>query len=212
MTGPAVTIIHQVTCTQCGGRYNAMTAQWCSCISKERSLLCPLCVSCFCAAPAAYKTAFWDRAPVALRARRNDMKRSAVAWSNPDPTEVKRPLVMIVDDDKTLRMILVARIHHLGYGVITAEDGAEGLLLARLYRPDLILTDALMPKMDGREMARRVRKHLPRVPMVIMTSVYTGAQYKYEALRDFGADAYLTKPIEATLLADVLDRHLGVRA
>lgn len=211
MTAPA-TIIHQVTCTQCGGRYNAVTAQWCGCISKERSLLCPLCLSCFCAAPAAYKTAFWDRVPVELRSRRNEMRRSIVAWSNPDPTEVKRPLVMIVDDDKMLRIILVARIHLLGYGVIAAEDGAEGLLLAKLYRPDLILTDALMPKMDGREMARRVRQHLPRVPTLIMTSVYTSAQYKYEALRDFGADDYLIKPIQATLLADVLNRHLGARA
>ena len=211
MTAPTTTIIHQVTCTNCGGRYNAMAAQWCSCISKERSLLCPLCVSCFCAAPAAYKTAFWDRAPQELWGRRNEMRRAVVTWSNPDPAEVKRPLVMIVDDDKTLRMILVARIHLLGYGVITAQDGAEGLLLARLYRPDLILTDALMPKMDGREMARRVHEHVPRVPIVIMTSVYTSPQHKYEALRDFGADDYLTKPIQATLLADVLERYLSVR-
>jgi len=107
-----------------------------------------------------------------------------------------------------MRMILIAGITQNGYGVVTAEDGVEGLRIAKLYRPDLILTDALMPKMDGREMARDVRKHLPRTTIVVMTSVYRSAQQKYEALRDFGADDYLIKPIHARLLADVLGRHL----
>lgn len=136
------------------------------------------------------------------------MKRPKTAWSNPDPTEAKRPLVMVVDDDRSMRMILVAGITQNGYGVVTAEDGVEGLRIARLYRPDLILTDALMPKMDGREMARHVRETLPHAAIVVMTSVYRSAQQKYEALRDFGADGYLVKPIHARVLADLLGRYL----
>jgi DNA-binding response OmpR family regulator len=155
-----------------------------------------------------FTLAFWDRAPAELWNRRQEMKRAEVGWVNPDPTEVKRPLVMIVDDDKTMRMILVARITSQGYGAITAEDGAEGLLVGKLYQPDLVLSDALMPKMDGREMARRLRDKLPSIRVVIMTSVYTSVQHKYEALRDFGADDFLTKPIHAKLLAEVLERHL----
>jgi CheY-like chemotaxis protein len=201
-------VIHQVTCPHCGGRYDAMSASWCSCVSKDRALLCPLCLRCFCAAPATFKTAFWDRAPAELWQRRHAIKRAEPAFSNPDPAEVKRPLVMIVDDDKAMRAILVARIQALGYGAITAQDGAEGLLLGKLYRPDLVLTDALMPKMDGREMARRLREQRPGLHIVIMTAVYTGGQHKQEALRDFGADDYMTKPIDGVLLAEVLERHL----
>ena len=136
------------------------------------------------------------------------MKRAEVEWDNPDAAEVKRPLVMVVDDDKTMRMILVARISSLGYGAITAPDGAEGLLLSRIYRPELVLTDALMPKMDGREMARLIREKLPSTHIVVMTSVYKSPQHKYEALRNFGADDYLIKPIQSKLLAEVLERFL----
>ena len=201
-------IIHQVTCPHCGARYNAMTAPWCNCISKERSLLCPLCLVCFCETPASFKTSFWDRAPDDLWRRRREMQRAEVEWENPDATEVKRPLVMVVDDDKTMRMILVARISSLGYGAITAPDGAEGLLLSRLYRPELVLTDALMPKMDGREMSRLIREKLPSTHIVVMTSVYKSPQHKYEALRNFGADDYLIKPIQSKVLAEVLERFL----
>src|SRR3954447_1220348 len=196
-------LIHHVTCPRCGGRYNAMASSWCSCVSKDRSLVCPLCLACFCTAPAMFKAGFWDRAPVELWHRRRESKRAEAAWANPDPAEVKRPLVMIVDDDKALRMILLARIHSYGYGAITAQDGAEGLLLGKLYHPDLVLTDALMPRMDGREMARQIRKTLPAVRIVIMTAVYTGGHHKIEALRDFGADDYVTKPIAGPLLAEV---------
>lgn len=201
-------VIHQVSCPHCGTRYDAMAAPWCSCISKERSLLCPLCLVCFCDAPASFKMSFWDHAPDELWRRRREMQRAEVEWDNPDAAEVKRPLVMVVDDDKTMRMILVARISSLGYGAISAPDGAEGLLLSRVYRPDLIITDALMPRMDGREMARQIREKLPGTHIVVMTSVYKSPQHKYEALRNFGADDYLIKPIQSKVLAEVLARFL----
>lgn len=208
MTATDIAIIHQVTCPHCGGRYNAMSAPWCSCISTDRSLLCPLCLTCFCAAPATFKTSFWDRAPSELWRRRREMKRVDETWANPDPAEVKRPLVLIADDDRAMRMILAARVRMLGYGAIVAGDGAEGLQLAALYRPDVVVTDALMPKMDGREMARRIREKWPGVRIVVVTAVYTAGHHKREAMRDFGADEYMTKPIDGRLLVDVLQRCL----
>ena len=171
-------------------------------------LVCPLCLACFCTAPATFKTSFWERAPAELWRRRHEMKRADTGWTNPDPTEVKRPLVMIADDDPAMRTILGTRVRMLGYGAIAAKDGAEGLLLGTFYRPDLILTDALMPKIDGREMARRIRERLPAVRVVIVTGVYTAGYHKREALRDFGADEYMTKPIDGRLLAEVLQRCL----
>jgi len=186
-----------------------MVAAWCRCVSKEPSLVCPKCDSCFCSAPAGFKTAFWERAPRELWTHRQGLKRAKTTWHNPPPGEVQRPLVLIVDDDPVLRTILIAHAVAQGYGAVTAADGAEGLRMAQTYRPELVITDALMPQLDGREMARRIRRDAPKTRIVILTSVYTNAQHKYEALRDFGADQFLTKPVDARLLVDVLRRHLS---
>jgi len=205
-------LVHPVTCIGCGGEYDAMAASWCQCISKEPSFVCPHCGSCFCSARAAYKTQFWGHAPSELWIRRRQyVKSGARLFSNPAPHEVRRPLVLIVDDDPVLRHILVAQIHSQGYGAITAADGSEGLHLADLYRPQLVITDALMPQLDGREMARQIRRTAPATRIVVMTSVYKTAQQKYEALRDFGADEYLSKPVAVEKLLEVLKRQLSSR-
>ena len=78
--------------------------------------------------------------------------------------------------------------------------------MAKEYRPDVVLTDALMPRMDGREMCRRLKDD-PRTghaKIIVMTSLYKGQRYKSEALTEFGADAYLQKPLEAETLAKTL--------
>ena len=74
-----------------------------------------------------------------------------------------RPLVLLVDDEKDIQRVASRVIQSLGYGLVLGHNGEEGLELAPRYKPDLVLTDALMPRMDGREMARRSRRK-PRPP------------------------------------------------
>jgi CheY-like chemotaxis protein len=133
---------------------------------------------------------------------------------NPPPATAKRPLVLVVDDEPDIQRVALMALSKLGYGAVLARDGLEGLELAGRYQPDLVLADAFMPKLDGREMCRRLKDNpaTSKLKVVIMTAVYTAARYRSEAFREFHADDYLSKPLELEELRAVLQKHLGGRA
>ncbi len=203
---------YEVACYNCKALFDAVAAPWCQCLSTRRSLVCSACRKCFCQSPQSYKQALWERAPPVL------WDRSAAEHhhlgdlpENSDPEEVGHPLVLIVDDEKDMRWLAFAAVTGLGYHAVVASNGEEGMDLAVRYKPDMILTDAFMPKLDGREMCRRLKADPETASMkiVIATSVYTASRYKYEAYREFQADDYFSKPLELALLRDLLRKHLG---
>ena len=110
-----------------------------------------------------------------------------------------------------MRWLAFAAITGLGYNAVVASNGEEGMDLTARYKPEMILTDAFMPKLDGREMCRRLKADPETASMkiVITTSVYTASRYKYEAYREFQADDYFSKPLELALLRDLLRKYLG---
>lgn len=118
-------------------------------------------------------------------------------------------MVLFADDDPTGRAIAARVISALGYGVAVAEDGQQALEIARSYKPDLIITDAFMPRLDGREMGRTIKRELPATKVVVITSVYKDPRYKHEALRDFQVDAYLHKPVNPTELRTTVRKFLA---
>ena len=203
---------YSVHCANCRSPFDAMDTPWCSCLVTERTLVCPHCLTCFCKAPAAYKQGFWGKAPRELWERKF-AEHNAVfePRPNPDPSEVARPLVLLVDDEKDIQRVATRVIDSLGYGLVVGKNGEEGLELARRYRPDLVLTDALMPKMDGREMGRRIKEDpdAKGAKVVVMTALYTSVKYRTEAFKTFKADDYLTKPLEFNDLRALLQKHLG---
>lgn len=202
---------YKVLCHNCHGAFDAMTASWCSCLQKDRSLRCPHCDLCFCAAPSSFKKSFWVSAPPEMWERKTVELKKDAPFSNPPVGETKRPLVQIVDDEKEILNVAIRVVLGLGYGVIVARNGEEGLALAKQYRPDLVLSDAMMPKMDGREMARRIKEdpETCRITVVIMTSLYTDSRYKTEALKNFRVDSYVAKPLRAPVLREILQKYLG---
>lgn len=109
--------------------------------------------------------------------------------------------VLVVDDDPDKRMILTVALEMAGYEVRNASDGEEGLAAVESYQPDLIVTDVMMPKMDGYELARRVRANpLTRfIPIIIQTAARSEAQ---DARRgaEVGALGYITDPLDIDLL------------
>jgi CheY-like chemotaxis protein len=201
-----------VECFNCGGIHDATRAEWCSCLTKERSLVCGNCLSCFCKAPQSYKEKFWLEAPSRLFERKTAELRhqQQAPKANPAPEYVARPLVLLVEDDEDIQVIVQRVTTKLGYGLVTASNGQEGLVQARLYKPDLILSDAFMPKLDGREMCRMLREEsgFEQCRMVVMTGLYTDTKYKNEALRRFKVDEYIAKPVAITELIALLERHL----
>jgi PAS domain S-box-containing protein len=105
--------------------------------------------------------------------------------------------VLIVDDSADDRKILRYVLERQGCEVIEAGDGIQGLDLAGRHRPALIVSDALMPRMDGFEFLHRVRgdRNLREIPFVFHSAVYTGDRDERLAL-SLGADAFMVKPKE----------------
>ena len=113
---------------------------------------------------------------------------------------------MIVDDDRVVHTITSKILNSFEGTVLHCHDGREALELAQELLPDLIVTDALLPKLDGRELAR-ILKQSPdtrRVKIAVMTGLYKGPRYRAEAFRDFMVDAYLEKPIDAERLRSLV--------
>lgn len=201
-------------CYHCQSPYNTLTTNWCSCIVAERSLVCPTCLQCFCKTPPAYKQRFWEAAPPALLARRREEHgRPLPINSFPEFGNVRRPLVLVVDDEAGILRLAIRAIKGIGLGVIWCEDGSQALELARQYRPDIVLTDVVMPHADGREVCRQIKQEpeLSRTKVIVMTGVHISAG-DLETGREIGADDYLAKPIDFAELGALLRRHAGTLA
>src|SRR3712207_2172996 len=114
------------------------------------------------------------------------------------------PLILAVDDVPENLEILRVRLEAQGYEVAEAADGAEGLARARELKPDLVLLDIMMPKLDGiRAVAEMKRDPALRTIPVILVTAKADTKDVVEGL-DAGGDDYLTKPFEhAALLARV---------
>ena len=211
--GPPVAYV--VSCHDCKQPFDACQAHLCGCLVRRRSFTCPHCRTCFCRAPQSYKQRFWEGAPRSVWDLVAPAKGTAEELpENPDAAAARHPLVLVVDDENEILRLAFAAITGLGYQVILASDGEEGLRLAASHKPELVLTDAFMPKLDGREMCRRIKTNpaTSAAKVVVMTSLYTASRYKYEAFKDFQADDYLPKPLEFGALEGLLRRHLEPKA
>ena len=102
--------------------------------------------------------------------------------------------LLIVDDDKQIRELLVFDIAQSGYIVDCAEDGQEGLKKALENNYDLILLDVMMPKMNGYDVCKNIRIAHPNLPILMLTAKGT-IEDKTQGF-DCGADDYLIKPFE----------------
>ena len=111
------------------------------------------------------------------------------------------PRILIVDDNPTNVKVLQTRLAAEGYEVVTAGDGEEGLAAARREKPDLILLDVMMPKLDGLEVCRRLRADpaFPFTPIIMVTAMADSKDVV--AGLEAGGDEYLTKPIDHAALA-----------
>jgi signal transduction histidine kinase/class 3 adenylate cyclase len=107
----------------------------------------------------------------------------------------ERPLVLVVDDNADMRGYL-ARLLSGQYRIALARDGLEGMEQAKTFRPELILSDLMMPRMSGQDLLKAVRKDeaLRATPVVFLTA-RTGAEARVESL-EAGADDYIAKPFD----------------
>jgi two-component system KDP operon response regulator KdpE len=112
-----------------------------------------------------------------------------------------RPHILVVDDESQITRVLRTTLSAQGYEIRVANDGETALEIVKDFTPDLVITDLMMPNMNGIELCRRLRK-LSQAPILVL-SVRGEERSKVEAL-DSGADDYITKPFSTgELLARV---------
>ena len=201
-------------CSWCETSNDAATAEFCSCLAAGRTLLCVACGRCFCEANATWRREFLGSSAAGAfrsRARTEQPVRQTLKAVG---SQMQRPIILIVDDDKVAHFIASRVLSRLAGTLVHAEDGEEGLRLANELQPDVMITDALLPKLDGRELARTVKSNpeTSHCRVAVMTALYKGLRYRREAMTRFLADEYLEKPISAAKLVAVTERLLNLNA
>lgn len=118
--------------------------------------------------------------------------------------------ILVVDDALENRAVIVNLLEPLGFTLSEAENGQIGLEKLQAIQPDLVITDLAMPIMDGYEFLRQIRQHPAlKQQKVLVSSASVSQMDRYKAL-DAGADDFLAKPIDASILFHLLSEHLGL--
>jgi chemosensory pili system protein ChpA (sensor histidine kinase/response regulator) len=136
-------------------------------------------------------------------------ERSVPAASIEVSAALQPPLVLVVDDSLTVRKITTRLLAREGFRVDSAKDGVDALEKMHDLVPDVVLLDVEMPRMDGFELARLMRRdeRLKSVPIIMITS-RTADKHRNHAL-EIGVNVYLGKPYQEQLLLDHIAEQLG---
>jgi len=118
--------------------------------------------------------------------------------------------ILIVDDHAENRAVLIAMLGHQGHRLLEATGGEEALEMARREKPDLVITDVLMPKMDGFEFVRQLRQEaaIANTPVVFYTASYIEEESRHLA-NACGVQHVIVKPAEPEEVFKVVDLALG---
>jgi two-component system, chemotaxis family, chemotaxis protein CheY len=120
------------------------------------------------------------------------------------------PKILIIDDNDDLRDTLVVLLEDHGFSVISASDGESGTRAFSEARPDLVITDLIMPNSDGVEAIRRIRTIDPTARIVAMSGgSIAGNDYQLRLAKEAGAMEVLPKPFEVDDLVAVVERCLN---
>jgi two-component system alkaline phosphatase synthesis response regulator PhoP len=115
-------------------------------------------------------------------------------------------LILVVDDESTMRRLLRFMLEHAGFTVVEAEDGYSALAQVNDARPDAIILDVMMPSMDGLQTCQILRGQEATADLpVIMLSAKTTPQAIIDGL-EAGADEYLTKPVARNVLLETIEK------
>ncbi len=116
--------------------------------------------------------------------------------------------VLIVNYEPKRLARLNELIVDLGYEAITAKDGIEALDAVDNNIPDLAIIDPMLPKLSGFEVAQKLTAEHPRLPIIMVTSVYKGNRYRTEAMSKYGVKEYLEEPFEDETLQTLVRKYL----
>jgi len=117
--------------------------------------------------------------------------------------------ILVIEDEPTIQKLVKANLTASGYQVLVAGNGEEGLRVAQLERPDLILLDLMMPGMSGWDVliSLKANQELQKTPVIIMTASL--GENKQDKARSLGAVGYLVKPFSVDELLHQVNQVLG---
>ncbi|MEM6445490.1 MAG: response regulator [Cyanobacteria bacterium J06642_2] len=110
--------------------------------------------------------------------------------------------ILVVDDSRVIREIIVQSLRQYGFLVIEAANGTEAKQLLESTRPDLVVTDLIMPEMNGYELCRWIKRGSHSIPVVMCSSKGEDVD-RYWGVKQ-GADAYITKPFNEKELCNIV--------
>lgn len=120
--------------------------------------------------------------------------------------------ILLIDDDEMLRSVLAKGIAYAGHEVIQAEDGRQGVDLARATKIDLVITDLVMPVQEGVETIVVLKREQPDLPVVAISGGVRNAGVYLDIAEKIGAVRVLQKPFTPRELVSVIDQILGKTA
>ncbi len=137
--------------------------------------------------------------------------RPATDRQRPLKTEPEQPLALVVDDSITMRRVTQRLLERNNMRVVTAKDGVEAVGMLQDHRPDIILLDIEMPRMDGYEFASHVRNNpdTAQIPIIMITS-RVSENHKARAI-ELGVNDYLGKPYQESVLLEAVRQLLDPR-
>jgi CheY-like chemotaxis protein len=118
--------------------------------------------------------------------------------------EKNKPIILLVEDTKEVTMMIRDYLELTGYKVVTAQDGVDAIVQAKLVRPDLILMDVQMPRMDGLEATRKLRSEpdFRYTPIIALTALAMPSDREH--CLEAGMDEYISKPVNLKALVKII--------
>lgn len=117
--------------------------------------------------------------------------------------------IAIVDDDRVTLAVIEKALILDGFWVYSAKDGEEGLELVKQEKPDILISDMLMPKIHGVDLCKKVKEshELQHTRVILMSAVYKKIAYK-DLIRESGADDFIEKPVDLNTLKGKINKLL----
>ncbi len=116
--------------------------------------------------------------------------------------------ILVVDDEEQVRQAVSDILEEDGYGVVTAVDGKDGLKKNKQFSPDVVITDIIMPDMEGIELLKALHKENTKTPIIVMSGNAVGSKFLHVA-KLMGAKASLLKPFSKTEIITAVKEVLG---
>jgi CheY-like chemotaxis protein len=141
------------------------------------------------------------------RLRRRTASQPQVPPSRGKAASLKDKLVLVVDDYEDTRLLYVEHLEEAGFRVAVAGDGHEAVAMALSLRPDAIVMDLSMPRLDGWDATRRIREEPSMASTYVIALSAMDGEISREMAFDAGCNDFIAKPFLATALVEVLRLH-----